>query len=71
MKDYIAYCGLDCEACEARQATLNDDDDLPSFESFDEVASKAFSDVDKADGKGEFNFDDLAQSAGDSDSSWG
>ena len=26
MKDLIAYCGLDCEACEARTATLNDDD---------------------------------------------
>ncbi len=25
MKRLIAYCGLDCEACEARQATLNDD----------------------------------------------
>ena len=28
MKDYIAYCGLDCEACEARRATLNDDNAL-------------------------------------------
>ena len=25
MKDLIAYCGLDCEACDARIATLNDD----------------------------------------------
>ena len=25
MKKYIAYCGLDCESCEARLATLNDD----------------------------------------------
>ena len=25
MKDYIAYCGLDCEACEARLATIRDD----------------------------------------------
>ena len=25
MKKYIAYCGLDCEACEARIATMNDD----------------------------------------------
>lgn len=24
----IAYCGLDCEACEARTATLKDDDRL-------------------------------------------
>ena len=25
MKDLIAFCGLDCEACEARLATVNDD----------------------------------------------
>lgn len=24
----IAYCGLDCEACEARKATLTNDDEL-------------------------------------------
>ncbi len=28
MKDYIAYCGLDCETCEARIATVNDDNAL-------------------------------------------
>ena len=28
MKKYIAYCGLDCEGCEARRATVNDDDSL-------------------------------------------
>ena len=28
MKDYIAYCGLDCETCEAHIATVNDDNDL-------------------------------------------
>jgi GNAT superfamily N-acetyltransferase len=28
MKDHIAYCGLDCEACEAHIATINDDNDL-------------------------------------------
>ena len=28
MKKYIAYCGLDCESCEARRATVNDDDSL-------------------------------------------
>ena len=28
MKDLIAYCGLDCEACEARLATIRDDDAL-------------------------------------------
>ena len=28
MKDYIAYCGLDCEICDARLATVNDDDEL-------------------------------------------
>ena len=26
MKAYIAYCGLDCETCEARIATANNDD---------------------------------------------
>ena len=25
MTDYIAYCGLDCETCEARLATVNND----------------------------------------------
>lgn len=28
MNEYIAYCGLDCETCEARQATVNNDDEL-------------------------------------------
>ena len=28
MKDFIAYCGLDCETCEARQATIHDDQAL-------------------------------------------
>ncbi len=28
MNDYIAYCGLDCEICEARLATINDDNEL-------------------------------------------
>ena len=28
MKDFIAYCGLDCENCQARQATINNDDNL-------------------------------------------
>lgn len=28
MKDLIAYCGLDCETCDARIATLNNDDEL-------------------------------------------
>lgn len=28
MKKLIAYCGLDCEQCEARAATLHDDDTL-------------------------------------------
>lgn len=26
MKDLIAYCGLDCEKCDARTATIRDDD---------------------------------------------
>ena len=28
MNDFIAYCGLDCETCEARIATVNNDDKL-------------------------------------------
>ena len=28
MNDFIAYCGLDCESCEARIATITDDNAL-------------------------------------------
>ena len=28
MKEFIAYCGLNCETCEARMATVNNDDAL-------------------------------------------
>ena len=28
MNEYIAYCGLNCEACEARLAPVNNDDAL-------------------------------------------
>lgn len=28
MDKFIAYCGLDCKACEARKATVEDDDAL-------------------------------------------
>jgi hypothetical protein len=28
MTDFIAYCGLDCETCEARIATVNDNNEL-------------------------------------------
>ena len=28
MNQYIAYCGLDCEACEARLATVSNDQEL-------------------------------------------
>ena len=28
MKEFVAYCGLNCEACEARTATVNNDDAL-------------------------------------------
>ena len=28
MNDFIAYCGLDCETCEARLATVHDDEAL-------------------------------------------
>ena len=28
MNEFIAYCGLNCETCEARIATVNDDNEL-------------------------------------------
>lgn len=28
MKEFIAYCGLDCESCDARLATLHNDNTL-------------------------------------------
>lgn len=28
MSEFIAYCGLNCETCEARLATVNDDNEL-------------------------------------------
>ena len=28
MKQFIAFCGLDCEVCQARLATVNNDDEL-------------------------------------------
>ncbi len=28
MNKYIAYCGLDCETCDARIATINNDEEL-------------------------------------------
>jgi len=28
MKDFIAFCGLDCETCQARIATIQNDDGL-------------------------------------------
>ena len=28
MKPFIAYCGLDCETCEARLATINNNNEL-------------------------------------------
>ncbi len=28
MNEYIAYCGLDCEACEVRLATVNNNNEL-------------------------------------------
>ena len=31
MNDYIAYCGLDCETCEARLATVNNDRNVLYF----------------------------------------
>lgn len=48
------------------RATVGDDDDVPSFESFDEVVSKSFEKV----GKSEFSFEDLAESAGENGIGW-
>ena len=43
MNKYIAYCGLNCEACEARIATINNDDDLRV------KVAKEWSEMNKAD----------------------
>lgn len=56
------------------RATVGEEDDVPSFESFDEVASKSFSKVSSGDSGAktasfEFNFDELAKSA-DSNDGW-
>lgn len=32
MNDHIAYCGQDCETCEARLATVNDDNELKKLD---------------------------------------
>ena len=42
MNKYIAYCGLDCEKCEARIATINNDDNMK------EKVAKEWSDLNKA-----------------------
>ena len=34
MHTFIAYCGLNCETCEARLATVRDDDALRRLESW-------------------------------------
>lgn len=41
MNKFIAYCGLDCEKCEARIATINNDDNLR------EKVAKKWSDLNK------------------------
>ena len=47
MKELIAYCGLDCEKCEARIATLNNDNALR------EKVSKLWSELNGVDIKPE------------------
>lgn len=56
------------------RSTVGEEDDVPSFESFDEVASKSFSKVSDSSSKNngnsanfEFNFDDLAKNADNND----
>ena len=43
MKQLIAYCGLDCESCQARIATLTDDQNLR------EKVAKEWSQLNQAD----------------------
>lgn len=43
MKQLIAYCGLDCEKCDARKATLNNDNALRT------KIAKLWSDLNGAD----------------------
>ena len=43
MKEYIAYCGLDCETCEARIATINNDDEMR------QKVAKLWSELNQAD----------------------
>ncbi len=43
MNDYIAYCGLDCGTCEARLATVNNDDSQRS------KVAKLWSELNKAE----------------------
>ena len=42
MNNYIAYCGLNCETCEARIATINNDNDLKN------KVAKKWSELNKA-----------------------
>ena len=51
---------------EAR-STVSDDDGVPSFDSFDEVANKSFSKDSAKEGKFEFDFDELAENASGTD----
>ena len=37
MKELIAYCGLDCETCEARIATVNRDETLREKDGTEEI----------------------------------
>ena len=40
MNDYIAYCGLDCEACEARLATVNNDAERFSAHEYNDATQR-------------------------------
>lgn len=48
MKELIGYCGLDCEQCDARIATVNNDEDLR--ENTAELWSRDYSSDDKLRG---------------------
>lgn len=50
------------------RGTINDDDDIPAFDSFDDVATSFGKNAKSGSSEGgEFNIDDLAEQAGDND----
>jgi len=54
------------------RSTINDDDQIPTFDSFDDVAASfgKSGKGEKGEGSGEFNIDDLAEQAGGDNDGW-